>query len=532
MNTAPPVHTLSAWKNLQALSEQNRPHLRELLKDKNRTQALKWSAMGLELDLSCQRIDEPVLTALVELAQESALQDQIERLFQGQKVNTSEQRAALHPALRNLEANKVAWNKEITQAVNFELDRFCAFAQKIRHQELKGYTGEHFTDVVNLGIGGSDLGPRMCVQALANTSDSSQAHGPLQAPRVHFVSNVDAWALYKVVRDLDPSRTLFIVQSKTFLTQETLLLAESAKEWLLGHACPPDKVNLHFVAVTANAQLALESGYQESQIFKFWDWVGGRYSVWSAIGLPLAIAIGEEKFREFLSGAQEMDDHFQRTPWDHNLPILLGLIGIWNNNFLKATTHNVAPYSYLLSHFTPYLQQLEMESNGKGVDHDTNPMQVNTSPIVWGGLGIDGQHAYFQLLHQGSHLVSVDFIGLKKDSCPLSHAQEHHECLVLNMKAQAKALAQGRSLEDTQSELVQSGLSGQDIALLAGHRTFRGNSPSSSIWLDEMTPKILGALMAMYEHKVFVQAAIWSINPFDQWGVELGKKIAQQLKND
>jgi glucose-6-phosphate isomerase len=227
-----------------------------------------------------------------------------------------------------------------------------------------------------------------------------------------------------------------------------------------------------------------------------------------------------------------MDEHFQKAPWEQNLPLLLALVGIWNNNFLKASTHNVAPYSYLLSHFTPYLQQLEMESNGKGVDHQMNPMQVNTAPIVWGGLGIDGQHAYFQLLHQGSHLVSVDFIGLKKDDCPLEHAQAHHECLVLNMKAQAKALAHGRSLEDTQKELEQSGLLPEEIEQLAGHRTFRGNSPSTSIWLDEMNPKILGTLMALYEHKVFAQAAIWSINPFDQWGVELGKKIAQQLKND
>lgn len=526
------VHALSAWRKLQKLSNEDRPHLRELLKDRARTASLQFRSMGLELDISCQRLDAEVMGALIDLAKESNLGLEIERLFQGKEVNTSEQRAALHPALRNLETEQVAWNPEISRQVKLELNRFCAFAQDIRHQRLLGYSDEPFTDVVNLGIGGSDLGPRMCVQALSGLSVTDQDTGQSKAPRVHFVSNVDAWALFKVVRELDPRRTLFIVQSKTFMTQETLLLAESAKEWLLSQGCPQPSVQQHFVAVTANADLALESGYKEEHIFKFWDWVGGRYSVWSAIGLPLAIAIGEERFKEFLSGAKEMDEHFQNAPWQENLPVLLALIGIWNNNFLKASTHNVAPYSYLLSHFTPYLQQLEMESNGKGVDHQMNPIQVHTSPIVWGGLGIDGQHAYFQLLHQGSHLVSVDFIGLKTDSCPLVHAQEHHECLVLNMKAQAKALAQGRSLEDTQKELAASGMSAQEIALLAGHRTFRGNSPSTSIWLDEMTPKILGALMALYEHKVFVQAAIWSINPFDQWGVELGKKIAQQLRDD
>lgn len=534
-NAAPvskPVHELSAWRKLQTLSAQERPHLRELLKDDVRNASLHLQAMGLEIDLSCQRLDGDVLQALLELAQQSNLSHEMRRLFLGHQVNTSEQRAALHPALRNLDEDRVPWGPDIAREVNLELNRFCAFAEKIRAHELHGFSNESFTDVVNLGIGGSDLGPRMCVQALSNPGSTPFNANALLAPKVHFVSNVDAWALFKVIRDLNPRRTLFIIQSKTFLTQETLLLAESAKAWLLEQGCEPSKISLHFAAVTANTELAIKKGYQESHIFKFWDWVGGRYSVWSAIGLPLAIAIGEKQFKSFLDGAKAMDEHFQNAPWDQNLPVMLAMVGIWNNNFLKASTHNVAPYSYLLSHFTPYLQQLEMESNGKGVDHQMNPMQVNTAPIVWGGLGIDGQHAYFQLLHQGSHLVSVDFIGLKKDDCPLDHAQAHHECLVLNMKAQAKALAEGRSLEDTQKELAQSGLSSKEIEQLAGHRTFRGNSPSTSIWLDEMSPKILGALMALYEHKVFAQAAIWSINPFDQWGVELGKKIAQQLKND
>ena len=524
------VKSLHAWSALEALSEREMPHLRELLNDRDRTQSLVLKGMGLELDFSCQRITAEVMHGLQALAKESDLAKQIKLLFQGASVNTSEQRAALHPALRSLEGDPVSWSQDITRNVTTELNRFCTFAEEIRHQKLTGFSGQAFTDVVNLGIGGSDLGPRMCVQALSNTPSSSQEPSSKRLPRVHFVSNVDAWALYKVVRELNPKTTLFIVQSKTFSTQETLLLASSAKEWLLQNGCPPDQLSLHLVAVTANTSLARESGYRENQIFKFWDWVGGRYSVWSAIGLPLAIAIGEDQFKEFLAGARAMDDHFVHAPWEQNLPVLLALIGIWNNNFLKASTHNVAPYSYLLSHFTPYLQQLEMESNGKGVDHHMQALEVNSSPIVWGGLGIDGQHAYFQLLHQGSHLVSVDFIGLKTDSCPLSHAQAHHACLVLNMKAQANALALGRSLEDTSKELMLSGLSETEVAQIAGHRTFRGNSPSTSIWLDEMTPKTLGALMVLYEHKVFTQAAIWSINPFDQWGVELGKKIAQQLQ--
>ena len=525
------VTSLNAWSALEALSQREMPHLRELLKDPVRSHSLNLKGLGLELDFSCQRINAEVMQALQELAKESSLAQQIKSLFLGEAVNTSEQRAALHPALRSIEGDTVSWSQDIARDVRVELNRFCAFAENVRQQKHLGFSDQAFTDVVNLGIGGSDLGPRMCVQALSNTHSSPQGSSSNKLPRVHFVSNVDAWALYKVVRELNPKTTLFIVQSKTFSTQETLLLASSAKEWLVQNGCPPDQLCRHLVAVTANTALALKSGYQESQIFKFWDWVGGRYSVWSAIGLPLAIAIGEKKFKEFLSGARAMDDHFVHTPWDRNLPILLALIGIWNNNFLKANTHNVAPYSFLLSHFTPYLQQLEMESNGKGVDHNMQALEVNSSPIVWGGLGIDGQHAYFQLLHQGSHLVSLDFIGLKTDSCPLSHAQEHHACLVLNMKAQAKALAQGRSLEDTIKELSQIGLSEREVTQIAGHRTFRGNSPSTSIWLDEMTPKTLGALMVLYEHKVFTQAAIWSINPFDQWGVELGKKIAQQLKD-
>lgn len=532
MKPAHSVNALKSWVELQGLSTREMPHLRDLLQDESRCEALHYKALGLELDFTCQRVDSHVLAALQRLAQESNLKDQIQRFFQGQEVNTSEQRAALHPALRNLDEHKVAWSKSITQEVHLELERFCSFAEQIRAQKHQGYSGEAFTDVVNLGIGGSDLGPRMCVQALSNLKALEKPSSSAALPRVHFVSNVDAWALFKVLSDLDPRTTLFIVQSKTFLTQETLLLAASAKQWLTQNGCPLDKMSQHLAAVTANTALAIQSGYKSEQTFKFWDWVGGRYSVWSAIGLPVAIAIGEKKFKELLEGAQAMDEHFHQTPWDRNLPVLLALIGIWNNNFLKAYTHHIAPYSYLLSHFTPYLQQLEMESNGKGVDLQTHPMQVHTSPIVWGGLGIDGQHAYFQLLHQGSHLVPVDFIGLKSDTCPADKAQEHHQCLVLNMKAQAKALAQGRNLQETKKELKETGLSDEQIALLAGHRTFRGNSPSTSIWLDEMSPKTLGALMALYEHKVFTQAAIWSINPFDQWGVELGKKIAQQLKNN
>ncbi len=532
MKHAHSVNALKSWIELQDLSTREMPHLRDLLKDQKRSEALNFKALGLELDFSCQRVDSHVLNALLHLAEESNLKQRINLFFQGQEVNTSEQRAALHPALRNLDETQVSWSKSITQEVNLELDRFCRFAEQLRHQELQGFSGKAFTDVVNLGIGGSDLGPRMCVQALSNLEPRVGKSSSTTLPRVHFVSNVDAWALFKVLSDLDASSTLFIVQSKTFLTQETLLLAASAKQWLQRNGCPDEKMSQHLVAVTANTALALESGFKSSQTFKFWDWVGGRYSVWSAIGLPVAIATGEKRFKELLSGARAMDEHFYQTPWDRNLPILLALIGIWNNNFLKASTHNVAPYSYLLSHFTPYLQQLEMESNGKGVDLQTHPMQVHTSPIVWGGLGIDGQHAYFQLLHQGSHLVPVDFIGLKSDTCPIDPTSEHHRCLVLNMKAQAKALAQGRNLQDTEKELKEDGLSDEQISVLAGHRTFRGNSPSTSIWLDEMSPNILGALMALYEHKVFTQAAIWSINPFDQWGVELGKKIAQQLKNN
>jgi glucose-6-phosphate isomerase len=334
---------------------------------------------------------------------------------------------------------------------------------------------------------------------------------------VHYVSNVDAWSLYTTLATLNPARTAFVVQSKTFTTQETMTLATSAKRWLLDAGCPEGQLHQHLIAVTANPQISQAQGFSPEHTFGFWDWVGGRYSVWSAIGLPLAISIGAFAFQDMLLGARAMDEHFMSAPKDQNLPLLMALLGVWNRNFLGATTHNIAPYASPLGKFASFLQQMDMESNGKRTHIDGSPVEVATAPVLWGGLGIDGQHAYFQLIHQGQHLVPMDFIGLRTERSPLPFAAEHHRVVLLNMQAQAQALAIGRSPEET-------------VQRLAPHRSYPGNVPSTTIWVDALTPRSMGALMALYEHKVFCQAAIWGIHAYDQWGVELGKKMAKDME--
>ena len=523
--TFTPPQQRAAWQRLQALSAAL-PHLRELLADPadDRAARLQLQVAGLRLDASRQQVTPEVLSALLELARESRVLEQAQAQRAGLPVNATENRAVLHMALRGADMTDAPWGQAISDAVRAELDRFLDAAERIRDGRWRGHRGQRIANVINIGIGGSDLGPRMAVQAL-------DAYACNEV-RVHFVSNPDAWALHSLLRWCKPDSTLFIVQSKTFTTQETLTLAASAKRWLADHGLgSPEQQAQHLIAVTASPQVSAAQGYAPDNTFGFWDWVGGRYSVWSAIGLPLAIAIGAEHFREFLAGGHEMDRHFWEAAPEHNLPLLMALLGIWNRNFLDCPTHLIAAYASRLFHFARFLQQLDMESNGKSTHVDGSPVQVGTGPIVWGGLGIEGQHAYFQLLHQGQHRVPVDFIGVETEDCPLPLAAEHHRVALLNLQAQAQALALGRDEAATAAELRAGGLSEERIAELLPHRTFRGNVPNSTLWLQQLDPRSLGAMVALYEHKVFCQAAVWGIHAYDQWGVELGKTMAKRMED-
>jgi len=518
-----------AWLELQSLEQQGVPHLRDLLAQdaahfSQRQAQLQVQAAGIELDATHQAVTPAVLTALFNLAEQSNLPGWIEAQKSGAAINQTENRPALHAALRGSHMSKPPWGQEVTQQVNHELERFLAVAESIRNGQWLGSTGQAITDVVNIGIGGSDLGPRMAVEALEAYSTAKI--------KVHFVSNTDAWALHSVLRHLNAQTTVFIIQSKTFTTQETLTLAASVKRWMAdnGITIHAQQSN-HLLAVTAAQTTALAQGYRPEHTFYFWDWVGGRYSVWAAIGLPLAIAIGAERFKAFLRGGHAMDQHFWNTPLPANMPVLMALLGVWNRNFLQCPTHMLAAYPSRLFQFTRFLQQMDMESSGKSTHIDGTPCKIDTGPILWGGLGIDGQHAYFQLLHQGRHRVPIDFIGCTTDDTPLPLASEHHRVVLLNLRAQAKALARGRNAQDTRSELAPSLRDSDALASLLPHRTFQGNVPNSTLWIDALTPERLGALVALYEHKVFCQSIIWGIFAFDQGGVELGKSMAKAMES-
>ena len=513
---------LPAWAALTAQARAPLPSLRELLaSDPARAGRMTHNAAGLTLDSSRQRVTPAIEALLLELALQAGVPEQRDAMFRGDAINATEGRPVLHVALRGDPHETGPWGEAVQAQVQHELDRVCDFAERVRAGRLTGFSGEPLTDVVNLGIGGSDLGPRMASEALAHL-----AHPGL---RMHYVSNPDAWALYAVLREVDPRRTLFVVSSKTFTTQETLTNAASARRWLAEAGCPPEAEHQHLVAISAAPERAVQAGYAPEQTFRFWDWVGGRYSVWSALGLPLALSIGGPAFREFLSGARAMDAHFRTAPLAHNLPVQLALMGIWNRNFLGSPTQLLAPYASRLARLTPFVQQMDMESNGKRIHTDGSACEVETGAILWGGLGIDGQHAYFQLMHQGMHRVPVDFVGVRRDDTPLPLCAEHHRVVTANLLAQARALALGRDLAQTREELQASGLDAAEAQRLAPHRTFPGNVPSNLIWLERLDPASLGALVALYEHKVFTQAAIWGIHAFDQWGVELGKKVVHEI---
>jgi len=503
------------WQALAKHGEEIRDvHLRTLFADDpGRGEAMTLEAADLVLDYSKNRITAETLRLLLALAGRTGLRDRIEAMFTGQRINVTEDRAVLHVALRAPRDQQILVDGvDVVPAVQAVLDRMSAFADEVRGGRWTGSTGRPLRNVVNIGIGGSDLGPAMAYEALRDFSERSM--------EFRFVSNVDGTDVWEATRDLDPAETLFIVSSKTFTTVETLTNATTARQWLLdGLRSGPEAVRHHFVAVSTNAEKVEEFGIDAANMFEFWDWVGGRYSYDSAIGLSLMIAVGPAAFREMLDGFHAMDVHFRTAPFERNMPVLLGLIGIWYGDFFGAETQAILPYNQYLWRFTSYLQQLDMESNGKSVDLNGNAVRMQTGPVVWGTPGTNGQHAYYQLIHQGTKLVPCDFIGFVQ---PNHEVGGHHDLLMASFIAQTEALAFGKARAEVEAEGVPSHQ--------VPHRTFPGNHPTNTILGPKLTPRVLGELVALYEHKVFTQGTIWDIDSFDQWGVELGKVLAKRIE--
>lgn len=494
-------------------------HLRDLFaNDPKRVESLTLSFDGLLFDFSKQRLTAETLGLLTALARGAGVLEWAERMFGGEHINISEGRSVLHVALRRSAGPFPNSQFDVMPDVIETRLRMAEFAERLRAGKCFGHKGMPIRDVVNIGIGGSDLGPKMMGQALRSISHPALG--------VHYVSNLDGAQLAPLLQTLDPRTTLFIVVSKTFTTQETMINAKTARDWLRANLGDDLVSENHFAAVSSRPERAVEFGVSTDLVFPIWDWVGGRYSLWSAVGLALMIAIGPHAFDEMLRGAERMDEHFRTTPFERNLPVVMALIGIWNTNFLGATTNAVLPYNESLKYFPSFLQQLEMESNGKSVSIAGEAMDCATSPIVWGELGNNGQHAFFQLLHQGGRVVPCDFIAAVRSDFPLP---EHQEALLSNCFAQSAALAFGRNEDEVRTSLEKESMSPKDIDQLLPHRVFVGNQPSSTLLLTSLNPGTLGSLIALYEHKVFVQGAIWGINSFDQWGVELGKAVANRI---
>ena len=503
-----------AWKALEAHAQTMRgQHLRTLFaQDPRRGERLAVEAAGIYLDYSKNRITDETLVLLPRLAAESGLRERIDAMFRGDKINVSEQRAVLHVALRAPRgASIVVDGENVVPKVHAVLDKMAAFCRSVRNGEWKGHTGRRIRNVVNIGIGGSDLGPVMAYEALRYYSDRNLTF--------RFVSNIDGTDFAEAVRDLDPAQTLFIVSSKTFTTLETMTNAHSARAWSVdAHGGDASSVRRHFVAVSTNTAEVAKFGINTENMFGFWDWVGGRYSMESAIGLSTMLAIGPEHFRAMLDGFREMDEHFRTAPFERNLPVLLGMLTIWYSNFLGAHSIAVLPYEQYLKRFPAYLQQLTMESNGKQVTLDGKPVAGDTGPVYWGEPGTNGQHSFYQLLHQGTRLIPCDFIAFGQ---ALNSLGEHHDILIANVLAQGEALAFGRTAEEVRADGCPD--------WLVPHRVFEGNRPSNILLLERLTPAALGRLVALYEHSVFTQGTIWRINCFDQWGVELGKVLARRI---
>jgi glucose-6-phosphate isomerase len=502
-----------AWKALDAHSQSMREvQMRQLFADDpQRGERLAVEAAGFYLDYSKNRITDETIRLLVQLTQECGLHDRIRAMFGGQKINVTEQRAVLHTALRAPRGERIVVDgADVVHEIYAVLDRMAAFCNQVRSGQWKGHTGKRIRHVVNIGIGGSDLGPAMAYQALLHYSQRDIG--------LRFVSNVDGTDFAEATRDLDPEETLFIICSKTFTTLETLTNARSARAWCLRKLGDEEAVRRHFVAVSSNADEVSKFGIDTANMFGFWDWVGGRYSMESAIGLSTMLAIGPDQFHQMLAGFRAMDQHFRSAPFERNLPVLMGLLAVWNTNFLDAHSVAVLPYEQYLARFPAYLQQLAMESNGKHVTLDGRRVDYLTSPIYWGEPGTNGQHSFYQLIHQGTRLVPCDFIGFCQPLNPLEH---HHDLLMANLLAQTEALAFGKTEEEVRSDGTPD--------WLAPHRAFEGNRPSNTLLAERLTPQTLGSLVALYEHSVFVQGAIWQIDSFDQWGVELGKALAQRI---
>ncbi|WP_250656486.1 glucose-6-phosphate isomerase [Alkalimarinus coralli] len=517
----PTLNHLPSWSALEAHAEQIIPlHMRDMFADDpERFTRFFTEAAGIKLDYSKNRITSNTKALLIQLAREAQLPEKIEAMFQGQAINTTEQRPALHIALRNLTNGPINVDGEdIMPEVRDTLQQMDKFVWKIHSAQWRGFSNKPFTDIVSIGIGGSFLGPKLVSASLKPYWNN--------ALNCHYVANIDGSHITEVLKHVNPETTLFIIQSKSFGTQETLENTKVARSWFLRNGGNLETIAKHFVAVTANTQSAIEFGIQEENIFPMWDWVGGRYSLWSAIGLPIALAIGMDGFKALLSGANAMDNHFRTAPLEENLPVILGLLGIWYGNFMGADSHAILPYDHYLRGLPAHIQQLDMESNGKSVDLSGNPVDYTTGPIIWGGAGANGQHAYHQLLHQGTRLSPADFIIPLQSHNPVAH---HHAILFANCLSQTQALMQGKTEQEAKQELLDKGLSETEASELAPHKVIAGNKPSNTLLFDKATPRTVGALIAMYEHKVYVQGAIWNVNSFDQWGVELGKQLGNEI---
>ncbi|XP_018575944.1 glucose-6-phosphate isomerase [Anoplophora glabripennis] len=529
METKPYLTSESSWQNIQEYYKKNGQNL--VIKDLFAQDSARYDKYSLKLstpndgdiliDYSKNRLDDELFKLLLELAKQRKVEQARDAMFTGGKINFTENRAVLHIALRN-RANRpiLVDGKDVVPDVNAVLEHMKQFTNSILSGQWRGYSGKQITDVVNIGIGGSDLGPLMVTEALKPFN---------KGLRLHFVSNIDGTHLAEVLKKLDAETVLFIIASKTFTTQETCTNAASAKDWFLGYAKDPAAVSKHFVALSTNAEKVAEFGIDTDNMFGFWDWVGGRYSLWSAIGLSICLSIGFDNFTQLLDGAHFLDNHFQTAPLDKNAPIILALLGIWYSNFYGAETHALLPYDQYLHRFAAYFQQGDMESNGKYVTRSGRQVDYNTGPIVWGEPGTNGQHAFYQLIHQGTRIIPADFIAPAQTHNPISNGK-HHNILLANFLAQTEALMTGKTPDQAKAELEKQGLQGEQLEKILPHKVFLGNRPTNSIVVKKVTPFVLGVLIALYEHKIFTQGVIWDINSFDQWGVELGKQLAKAIE--
>ncbi len=511
----------NAWQKVQQEYDRfSSVHMRDLFAaDQDRASKYTASACGFTLDYSKNRIDDAVLTALFDLAKDNQLEAKRDAMFNGEIINSTEQRAVLHTALRRQPSDSVFVDGEnVIPEVQATLEKIKAFVNDVHTGKRTGYTDKAFTDVVAIGIGGSFLGPKIVTEALKPYQQESV--------KVHFVANVDAHHITDVLAKLNAETTLVVMSSKSFTTQETLKNTETAREWFYANGGKFEDVAKHFMCVSSNVTKATEFGICQSNIFPMWDWVGGRYSLWSAIGLPIALAIGFDNFEQVLLGAREMDEHFSNSPIEYNLPVIMAVLGVWYSNFFGCQSHVLLPYSHYLRGLPAYVQQLDMESNGKSVNHLNETVDYKTGPIIWGGEGTNGQHAFHQLMHQGNTIIPADFIMPIK---PNHDEVEHHQMLASNCFAQTQALMQGQTQAEIVAELTAKGMEQAQAEVLAKHKFMPGNRPSNTLLMDQLSPKRLGSLIALYEHKVFVQGVIWQVNSFDQWGVELGKVLGNRV---